>query len=350
MSAAPRVSVVMAVYRDSPYVAAAIKSLLAQTFTDFELVLVDDCGGDGSMEAALEALVGWPGEVSVVWNETNLGLASSLNAGFSRARGELIARMDADDLCHPERLARQVAFLDANPDYAAVSARLVTFGEVGGGPGRRWWPLETRASDIRTANLLSSVVPHGAILLRAAWLRQHSIHYPEGARGGVECAVWADIHRLGGQIAVLPEVLYLYRQHGECISKRDATAQRGTAAAVRLALLEEAGLALSAEDARFLAGPKVGLPLRAEDLSGLQDLVSRLVDLPVASSVSWRRTIASYVYGILAGDGGKLQRMVALGRVKPWLPVCLALAKLRGAMDFRARTSAQRLLRQQGLR
>ena len=96
---APRVSVVMAVYNGAPYVAQGIESLLSQTFGDFELIVVNDGSTDGTAEIVRRFD---DPRVRFVENERNLGLAPSLNRGLALARGEFVARQDADDVSEPE--------------------------------------------------------------------------------------------------------------------------------------------------------------------------------------------------------------------------------------------------------
>src|SRR3954452_9290737 len=110
----PRVSVVLPVFNGEATIRSAIRSVLKQEYDDFELIVIDD----GSTDATTRRLAEIEDRrVRVLGNDVNLGLGASLNEGLSAATGELIARMDSDDLCHPQRLSRQVAFLD---DHAAT--------------------------------------------------------------------------------------------------------------------------------------------------------------------------------------------------------------------------------------
>ena len=116
---APRVSVVTAVYNGERYVREAIDSLLHQSLTDLELIVIDDASTDGT-PAILESIR--DPRLRLLRNERNLGLARSLNRGIEAATGEYIARQDADDVSDPDRLRRQVAYLDAHPDVALLGS------------------------------------------------------------------------------------------------------------------------------------------------------------------------------------------------------------------------------------
>ena len=113
---APRVSVVMPVRTLATYVGEAVESILAQRFADFELVVVDD----GSDDATASVLAGVPDPRLRCARQPAAGITVALNRGIAMSRGELIARMDGDDVALPDRLARQVAFLDAHPDVGVL--------------------------------------------------------------------------------------------------------------------------------------------------------------------------------------------------------------------------------------
>jgi glycosyltransferase involved in cell wall biosynthesis len=114
----PAISVAMSVYNGERFLAEAIESVLGQTFADLEFLIVDDGSTDGS-RAMIEAYAAKDARIRPILRE-NRGLIASLNQMLDEARAPLVARMDADDVCLPERLAQQVAFLDAHPDYGVL--------------------------------------------------------------------------------------------------------------------------------------------------------------------------------------------------------------------------------------
>lgn len=126
----PRVSVVMAVFQGERWLAQALDSVMGQTFTDWELILVDDASQDGSADIMTAYATREP-RIKVVRNSVNFGLAASLNRAMSLARGTYLARMDADDVCLAERLARQVEFLDAHPDVCVLGGGADYVGDDG---------------------------------------------------------------------------------------------------------------------------------------------------------------------------------------------------------------------------
>jgi glycosyltransferase involved in cell wall biosynthesis len=129
----PQVTVLLCVWNGEPHLKAAVDSILAQTFHDFEFLIIDDASTDGTPKF-LASLT--DPRVRVVRNETNLGLTRSLNRGLKLARGELIARQDADDWSTPDRLELQLPFLRANPPVVAVGAQAQLIDGNGGDLGR----------------------------------------------------------------------------------------------------------------------------------------------------------------------------------------------------------------------
>lgn len=113
----PRVTVVMALYNGAQFLGEAVASILAQTYRDFELIVVDDASSDDSL-LILQSFDDQ--RIRVISHQTNKGAALSRNDALASARGEFVAIMDADDVCVPTRLERQVAFLDANPAVGLV--------------------------------------------------------------------------------------------------------------------------------------------------------------------------------------------------------------------------------------
>lgn len=129
---APRVTVLMSVHNGEKYLGPSIESILHQTFTDFEFLIVDDGSTDRTSEI-LQAYSRTDSRIRLLHNPQNLGLTKSLNMGQKRVRGEFIARQDADDTSFARRLERQVAILEDSTHIALVGSRVAhidTFGRV----------------------------------------------------------------------------------------------------------------------------------------------------------------------------------------------------------------------------
>ena len=127
----PKVSILMGIYNCAPTLREAVESILSQTFTDWELILCEDGSGDDTYAIAQEYRRAHPDRIILLRNEKNMGLNHTLNRCLQAASGEYCARMDGDDLSLPDRFEKQVAFLDAHPEYAIVSTPMIFFDEQG---------------------------------------------------------------------------------------------------------------------------------------------------------------------------------------------------------------------------
>ena len=218
----PRVSVVLCVYNQAAYVAEAIASILGQTLTDLELIVVDDGSTDSSPEVIHRFT---DPRIRYVRNERNLGHASSLNRGVALARGRYLAIMDSDDISLPERLARQVDFLDAHPDVAMCGSWVETFGAR----------MELRRFPTEPAVLAASLLLSCPFSMPTVMLRREAM-LPEGfdPRGlAFDYAYWVEVANRA-PVANLPEVLLKYRLHaGQVTVTRRAAQLAGTRLVLR---------------------------------------------------------------------------------------------------------------------
>ena len=219
--AAPTVSVVLPVHNGEPYLAEAIDSILGQTFGDFELIAVDDASTDNSRRR-LDDAAARDSRVCVVDGQER-GLVGALNLGLSLARGEFIARMDADDISQPSRFARQVRYLRENPDIAVVGSAITLIDASGAVVRELSYPLAPADVD-RFLMEVGSALAHPAVMARRKAmltvggyrkLFQHSEDYDLWLR-------MAERYLL----ANLTDRLLRYRQHASKDSLRHATAQR----------------------------------------------------------------------------------------------------------------------------
>lgn len=156
----PRVSIIMGIYNCESTLARSIDSIINQTYTDWELIMCDDCSTDNTLEVAREYEDKYK-NIKVIRNEKNMRLAYSLNQCLKITKGEYIARMDGDDICLSHRLETQVNFLDNNPDYHVVGSSVILFDENGDQGTRSMIEIPTKF------NLVKSVPHiHPTILMR----------------------------------------------------------------------------------------------------------------------------------------------------------------------------------------
>ncbi len=258
MSAGPLVSVVLPVHDGEQYLAAAIDSILRQTHAHLELIVIDDGSSDGS--AAIAASFTDP-RLRVVRNERNLGLVATLNRGIGLARGEFIARMDADDVAAPERLALQLQRMIEDPDLAVLGTN-ITYADATGRVVGRPRSLPCGPALVRWRLLRGTCLYHPTVMLRRAALGDER-YSPEYIHAE-DYDLWLRLsrrHRLDN----LPQSLLLHRRHGQSVSARHLESQLDSAArSLRGHVQERYGLALTPGQARALLDPRAFLERRSD--------------------------------------------------------------------------------------
>ena len=209
----PKVSVLMPVYRTpETFLREAIDSILSQTYTDFEFLILDDCPEDSR-----ETIVRSYADPRIVYlkNERNLGITPSRNRLIERARGDYLAVFDHDDLSLPTRFEKQVAFLDAHPDYGVVGSWT---GSVGRSKVSRY--LE-RDEDIRITLMWDCAVAHSASMIRRSVLMDNNIRYEDYFSPAEDYGLWCRLVAVT-KFSNLQEVLFLRRSHGSNTSNTQA--------------------------------------------------------------------------------------------------------------------------------
>lgn len=205
MSTAPTVSIIVPAYNAARWLRETIDSVLAQTYPDFELVIVDDASTDDTVAIARDT--GDP-RVRVIESEKNAGAAISRNVGIEAARGEYLAFLDADDIALPQRIERQVSFLERHPDVGLCGSWLQTIGAR-----RDVWTAYRDHDHIKAELLFRSGLLGGTVMCRRSLLMAHGLRYDPAYPISEDYDLWtrcADVMRL----ANLQEVLLLYRLHG----------------------------------------------------------------------------------------------------------------------------------------
>ena len=199
----PRISVVMPVHNALPFLNESIKSILGQTLNDFEFVILDDASTDGSIELLRE----WARRdqrIQIHESTIRLGLAGSSNAVVAKARAPIVARMDADDIAHPDRLSQQWNIIASHPDIAVIGS-LCNGIDANGRvvrPRDRWRLLR------RSAYI---PFPHGSAMFRRAAFEEVG-GYNERAARAEDQDLFSRM-AAKGRVVTLPDILYSYRYH-----------------------------------------------------------------------------------------------------------------------------------------
>lgn len=218
----PPINILLAVYNGQVYLPAALDSLLAQTLTDWELIAVDDASTDSS-SAILAAYARQDSRIRVFTNPHNLGLTLSLNHGLEHCAAPYIARLDADDVALPNRLAQQAAYLDSHSEAVLVACDVDIINAAGQVIGQM-----QRAAQ---AHLMAWWLPfynyigaHSAVMVRRSALEQAGGGYHPERRYSQDYELWLRLAEVG-QLAMLPQVLLQLRQHADNISQQHKNAQ-----------------------------------------------------------------------------------------------------------------------------
>lgn len=206
----PKVSVVMSVYNGSCYLREAVESILNQTFTDFEFIIIDDCSTEPQVGEILSQYEQQDQRIKLLQNETNLGLTKSLNKGLAKAQGEYIARMDADDISLPQRLAEQVAYMESNPEIVMIGTGVSYINESGESVGS-YVPSDNKAL-LNWQFLFRNPLRHSTIMWRRKFVSQEVGDYDVSLNCSQDYDLWVRIKRKS-PIRVLASVLVLMRRH-----------------------------------------------------------------------------------------------------------------------------------------
>lgn len=197
----PKVSVLMPAYNVEKYVAEAIESILRQTFTDFEFIIIND-GSTDKTGNIIQQYAKKDKRIKFIDHTKNRGISNVRNELLNTATGEYAAFCDSDDISLPERLKVQVDFLDKNPDISVVSANLRTIPE-----NKVWSVIEKPGIlDFYIAN----PVPNAVAMFRMADINKYGLRFDKKYQTAEDYDFWARVGRVM-KIRVLPDVLYVYR-------------------------------------------------------------------------------------------------------------------------------------------
>lgn len=246
----PSVSILMPVYNNEAYLSGTLDSLLAQTFRDFELIIIDDASTDGSGEI-INDYSQRDKRIQVITNEQNVRVAGSLNRGLKLCRGELIARADGDDLYFPDRLEKQVKYMQANPEIGVAASSIQEIDEH----NRVIRTVEepTQDEDLRFLLNFGCIYIHPAVIMRKSLVDTvggyDEVEFQHACQ---DYDLWARLseHTQFGNVG---EVLMQYRIHPESVCKT-----RG-----------QEGMNLYCEVARRLLTKYTGEHLPFEDVKAL---------------------------------------------------------------------------------
>lgn len=218
------VTVLMPVYNAARYLREALESILCQTYDRFELLIIDD----GSTDSTVDIIKSYSEErIRLVHHDRNLGLIATLNSGLALARGHYIARMDADDIAAPGRIAAQAAFMDAYPDVGICG----TWFQFMGTDSIIRHPVEHDAIKIKL--LTDTAFAHPTVMLRKSALTETMVGYDPAYQHAEDYELWTRLVTVT-RAANIAQVLLQYRLHDTQISTNFADEQKTATDRIRL--------------------------------------------------------------------------------------------------------------------
>lgn len=273
MTAAPLISVLLPVYNAEPYIAAALGSILRQDHDRLEVIAIDDGSTDRSLEI-LERCRKADSRVSIVSRE-NRGLVASLNEGLAVARGDLVARMDADDFAYPWRLSRQAALFAARPELGFCGALVDTLqhGRIAKG---RLDPVFRLGLPVLSK--FFTIFMHPTVVYNRRIIGEAELHYDGSYRHAEDFDLF---RRLADRYpaALMPESLLVYRVHSGSVTSRHVGEMRRTHLRIVAENLEREGLTEDSTDLRAI-GETVTFATVARTAAFIRALEQRIAALP----------------------------------------------------------------------
>ena len=208
-----KVSIIMPAYNAEKYIGEAIESILSQTYTDYEFIIINDGSTDKT-----EKIIRSYDDSRIVYleNEKNSGIVVTLNKGLDYATGEYIARMDADDISVNNRLEKQVAYMEKNKKVGLLGTGIRVFGTEIQQYDR---VFTTDSKQLKAELIFNSCVAHPTVMIRREILEQNHLRYNEEFAGAEDYCLWWEIAKVSS-IATLKDILLNYRIHSSQITKQ----------------------------------------------------------------------------------------------------------------------------------
>jgi exopolysaccharide biosynthesis predicted pyruvyltransferase EpsI/glycosyltransferase involved in cell wall biosynthesis len=242
-----KVSVVMPVYNSGAHLRESIESVLAQTFNDFELLVINEFGSDENCTDIIREYTKKDNRIRLVQNETKLGLAESLNKGIKLSKGEYVARMDADDISLPERFEKQVNFLDQNKNISLCGTWQQYFGTL-----NNIHKAAETPEDLKAAFIFACDMCHSTVMLRRNDFVSSNLFY-DGTKFSEDYELWVRAtEKLN--FANIPEVLGLYRHDGNNITQSKMVDLHRESAEITAQILTKLNIFIEQSDMDLLGG------------------------------------------------------------------------------------------------
>lgn len=238
MEREPRISVIMSVYNSAPFLREAVESILNQTYTNFEFLITDDNSNDESL-SILESYD--DDRIIIIRNNFNIGLTKNLNKLIRLAKGEFIARMDADDISLPMRFDKQIEFFQENHDIVLCGTQICDLGT------KKKSDYPTNPDEIKFDLLWTNPIAHPTVMWRRQYFKKTNMLYDENYKSAQDYELWSRVAVLG-RIANLKEILLLQRKHVAQVSHLHSKDQNINSQIIKINQLNKIGIKVNDEN------------------------------------------------------------------------------------------------------
>jgi glycosyltransferase involved in cell wall biosynthesis len=218
----PVISVILPVFNEDKYLKESVNSLLNQSFKNFELIIIDDASTNPETHKIIDNIKTKDNRIKAIKNETNLGLTKSLNIAIKKAQGKYIARMDADDISHKERLRIQYNFLEKNKEIGICGTWIKMFNKI-----HKKYISPFDHEHILVKSFIQCPFFHPTVMFRKDLFFHHNLFYNENIRYSQDYELWTRALRVT-KGANIPKYLLYYRVHNNQISILKAQEQNKT--------------------------------------------------------------------------------------------------------------------------
>jgi glycosyltransferase involved in cell wall biosynthesis len=269
----PAISVLIPVHNGAAFLKEALGSVYRQTFRDFEVIVIDDCSTDDS-PAIAESFRDTRSHL--IRASERLRISKALNLGLAQARGEFIARMDADDLCHPRRLEQQFTFLKKNPQIGFCGSWVNRFSE-GQQPKLDRKPVGSKR--LRAFSMFDNPIAHPTAMIRRSVLARLDVCYRDDFVDAEDYDLWTRLFEFT-QGENLPEALLNYRVHVQSVTFRKTEAMDRTACLILKRELARLGINVTDEEVlqhRHWSTGRLDLPSKSRSLELAEKWLQRLL-------------------------------------------------------------------------
>lgn len=270
MSTTPLISVLMPVYNGEKFLREAIESILQQTFTDFEFLIINDGSADRSEDIILSYS---DKRIHYIKNDSNLGLIATLNKGVDACIGTYIARMDADDISLPFRFQKQIEFMNTNSDVGVVGSDYVSFSETN---ERKLTAIHNKNA-VKATLLFASCLCHPSVMIRRTILVESGLRFSDDKKHAEDFDLWTRLSKYT-HLANVNDVLFRYRDHPMQVSNKHSDIQLVNSNRVRENYLKALGFEFTSEELSTHNLISSNARIRTkEDLLAIEEWLKKLI-------------------------------------------------------------------------